>query len=222
MRWRVERRMELDRMVVEPATPDTVIRPARRDEGPELRAVPEYPQVGQLVNHDGVERLGRRQEQPPRERQATAPRSTAPARSRVAQGHRPGLDAQGLRMRHDRGRDRAARPLTQPALEDRGIGAPIRRDAMDHKLVGEGDNVGSPGARHGRHDANAMEPATERDHAAVRGAATASKLCDEGSLTIEVTAQPWLALGEERDCVLPAISPTGPGRHGHDHAPLGM
>ena len=89
---------------------------------------------------------------------------------------------------------------------------------MDHQLVGERDHVGPPHARNCRHLADAMEPATERDHAAVRGTATFRELCDERSLTSKVATKPRLALGEERDGVSLTVAAAGPRRHRHHHA----
>ena len=57
--------MQLGRVVMEPAAPDAVVGAARRNECPEPRSVAEDAQVGELVDHHGVERLGRRQDETP-------------------------------------------------------------------------------------------------------------------------------------------------------------
>lgn len=98
----------------------------------------------------------------------------------------------------------------------------IGSDPMDHELVVERDDVGSPDPRDGWHDADAMQPPTEWDQATVRGAATGSEPCEKRGLTTEVATQPLLALGQERYGVSLAIVPAGSSGDGHDDASIGV
>src|SRR5688572_15226466 len=75
-RWRATRsrdarlvqgRVQLRRVVVQPATPDLVIGTPRRDDRPESRAVAEDAQVSELVDDDRLECLGRGEDETPRE-----------------------------------------------------------------------------------------------------------------------------------------------------------
>jgi hypothetical protein len=123
---------------------------------------------------------------------------------------------------HDRCSDGLTRRFSQPTLEDRGVRPSIGRDPMDHQLVIEGDDIGSADPRNGRDDADAMEPAEERDLATMRGPTTCRELRHEGCLTPEVAAEPGLALGQERHGVALAIPPAGTSGDRHDDASLGM
>ena len=53
----------------QPAPPREVVRPPARHERPEPRPVAEDPKVSELVHDDGLEGLGRREDEPPREAQ---------------------------------------------------------------------------------------------------------------------------------------------------------
>ena len=81
--------------------------------------VPEHPQVAQLVGGDGVERLGRREDQAPAERQVPRPRAAAPAAGRVADRDPGRLHAQRGSVALDRLVDGGAGAGAEPGLEDR-------------------------------------------------------------------------------------------------------
>lgn len=84
-RWSlIEGAVELGRVLAQPAPPDRVIRPSGGHDRPEPRPVTEHPQVRQLVDHHGLEGLWRRQDQAPREAEATLARGAPPARPLVA------------------------------------------------------------------------------------------------------------------------------------------
>ena len=159
--------VELRRVIVEPATPDLMIGAARRDHGPEPRAVPEDAEMGQLVADDGLEGLGGRQDEAPRERQPARSRGTPPAGPRVAQGDAGRSDVERSRVQGDRGLDLAARLVPQPGLEDPGVSSPVRGDAVDDELVVEPDDVRPADPGHRRNDADPVQPTAERDHASV-------------------------------------------------------
>ena len=127
--------MQLRRVVVQPATPDLVIRPARGDDCPEPRAVTEDAQVCELVDDDRLERLGRREDEPPRERQSVLPRGTPPARPLVADRDRGRADTERRSVAADLTFDRDARPWLEPRLEDRSDRSPVRRGDVDDDLV---------------------------------------------------------------------------------------
>jgi hypothetical protein len=78
--------MQLHRMVAEPSSPDNMVWSTSRNDRPEPRPVTKDAQVGELVDDDRVEGLGRGKDQPPREGQTTLPRGTPPARSLVPHG----------------------------------------------------------------------------------------------------------------------------------------
>ena len=131
----VERRVQLRGMVMQPAAPDLVIRPARCHHSPEPRAVTEDAQVCELVDDDRLERLGRREDEPPRERQPALPRGTPPARPLVADRDRGRADTERRSMAADLAFDRGARPRLEPRLEDRSDRSPVRRGDVDDDLV---------------------------------------------------------------------------------------
>ena len=82
--------MQLERVVAQPVAPPDVVGTPFGHQRPEPRTVTEDPQVGQLVDDDGLEGLGRGQDEPPREREAAAARRAPPARARVADLTRSG------------------------------------------------------------------------------------------------------------------------------------
>ena len=69
-------------MLAQPAAPDLVVGPARRDEVPEARPVAEHAQVRQLVDDDRLERFGRGEDEPPREREPALRGEALPQRVR--------------------------------------------------------------------------------------------------------------------------------------------
>src|SRR6476469_9328660 len=73
--------MQLQRGGAEPAPPGQVVAPSRRDNRPEPGAVAEDPEMGELVDHDGLQGLRRRQDQAPAEHQPAATRRPSRAAS---------------------------------------------------------------------------------------------------------------------------------------------
>src|SRR5262245_27571899 len=130
-----QRSVELVRVVAEPAPPREMVGPAARYERPERRAVAEYAKVGELVDHDGLQCLGRREHEPPREAQPTLPRGTAPAAALIANadGGRP--DSESGRMRCDRRLDRGAGSVAEPRLQHRRQRPPVPGGKTDDQLV---------------------------------------------------------------------------------------
>src|SRR6478609_6404184 len=122
-------------MVAQPPAPRLVIGPARGDDLPELRAVAEHAQVGQLVDDDRLERLRRGEDQSPREGQTALPGGAAPARALVADAQRGRADAEGRRMPGDVALDRRAGTWLEPRLQDCRCRAPVRWGQMDDQLV---------------------------------------------------------------------------------------
>ena len=143
-----------DRMVAKPSAPDGVIRPPGGDDGPEARPVAEYPQVRQLVDHDRLEGLWWRQDQPPGESQAALPRRAPPAGALVADADGNRVDPQGGRMTPDlafdqrRGRIPGARPRERrPSNADRRLpaGRPARpRPVRPRARRSSGERVPRP------------------------------------------------------------------------------
>ena len=77
--------MQLCRMVPQPAPPNLVIGPARRDDFPEARSVAEHPEVRQLVDHDRFESLRWSEDKAPREGQPALARGAPPSCPLVAE-----------------------------------------------------------------------------------------------------------------------------------------
>jgi hypothetical protein len=94
---------------------------------------------------------------------------------------------------------------------------------VDYELVVERHDVRAPDPRHGGHDPHAVKPATERDLAAVRAAASLREQRGEVGLSGEMAAKPWLALSEEVDGLTLTVASSGSGcRDGHDDPPVGV
>ncbi len=58
--------VEFRGVLMQPAPPRSMVRPARRHERPERGAVAEHPEVSEFMHDDGIEGLGRCQDQAPR------------------------------------------------------------------------------------------------------------------------------------------------------------
>src|SRR3954471_1043145 len=209
-------------MIVEPAPPHAMVGAARRHERPEGRAVAEHAKMRELVDDDGVERFRRRKDEPPRERQPAGTSRAPPSGPRVTQGHGRGGDGEGLGMLADGRLDLAARFLLQPDLEDRAVGPSIGGDAVDHELVVERDDVRSTETGHRRHDADPMQPAMERDPAAVARTAAGRDAPSDVRLAAEVFAQPRFAFGQERHGSTFVLGSDRPRRDRDDDASVGM
>jgi hypothetical protein len=200
--WRlVEGSVELSGMVAEPAPPDGVIRSAGGDDGPEARPVTEHPQVSQLVDDDGLECLGRGQDQTPRECKTALARGTPPARTLVSNADREGRDIQrdgvsaGLAVDGGTGAD------PQPRFEHGRNGAPIRRRQTNDQFVLIGPahafDTRSSRARASRLDTQSMQVAAKPNHGAVTETAARRKLGPLVGVAVQVPVQPLLTLGEE-------------------------
>ena len=115
----VQRRVERVRVPPQPGAVGEVGRAARGDQRPEPRAVAEDAQVGELVDHDRLERRRRRQDEPPREHQPALARGAPPAAPWVA-------DVDACRAHAERRRVRGDRPLDRLAARSRSQAARIR------------------------------------------------------------------------------------------------
>ena len=113
----------------------------------------EDPEMGQLVDHDGLERFGRREHQPPAEHQPTLTGGAAPPAARVAQADRRPADVERGRVVGDRRVDREPGLVAQPALEDPIDPVRVARRQGDAELepVGRHDpgDGGAAGRRRG-------------------------------------------------------------------------
>lgn len=116
--------------------------------------------------------------------------------------------------------DRMPRLILEPGLEDSAVGASIGGDAMDHQLIVEGHDARAADPRYGRDHADPMEPATERDTAAVSRTAACGDAPSHLRLTAEVLAEPGLTFREERGGTTLVLGPDGPGRDRDDDASL--
>jgi hypothetical protein len=97
--------------------------------------VPEHAQVRELVDDDRVERLGRRQHQPPREREAAGARGASPAGALVPDRDPGSLHAEGRRVAGDCALDGVAGAPAQPRLEHVADGPAVRGRQANHELV---------------------------------------------------------------------------------------
>lgn len=112
-----------------------VIGTPRRDEAPEPGTVSEDAHMGELVDDHRLERAGRREDETPREHQATLARCAAPTAARIPQDDRAGRHAERRRVERDRLPDRLGRPGAEPGLDDLLDRVPISRRLPDHQLV---------------------------------------------------------------------------------------
>src|SRR5262245_457302 len=110
----------------EPGAIGEMIGPPRRDQGPEPGAVAEDAQVGELVDHDGLERSGRREDEAPREHEPAVARGTPPAAPRVTDGDGRRRDPEWARVRRDRPVDRLFGPFAKPRLQQALDGTSLR------------------------------------------------------------------------------------------------
>jgi hypothetical protein len=214
-------------MVVQPASPRGVIRASLGDERPEPRAVTEDPEVGELVDDDRLEGLGRRQDEAPRERQAAGTRCAAPAGSWVAQCHSPGCDAHRRGMTRDGPVDRRTGAFPQPRFEERRVGPTLASRTPDQQavaeVVAEPLDRGASGTDRRRRHRHAMELAEVADLAAITRSPACGELRPDPRVSIEMAADPALAFAEELNGPsLPIGSPGAVGGHRHDHAALRM
>ena len=122
----VEGAVQLGGVVAQPAAPDLVVGSARGDHRPEPRAVAEHPQVRELVDDDRLERLGRGEDEPPREGEPALPRGAPPARALVADADRGRGDAERRGVTPDLALDRGPGARLEPRLEDGRGRAPVR------------------------------------------------------------------------------------------------
>ena len=84
LRRHVQRRVQRVRVPPQPRPVGEVRRPPAGDQRPEARAVPEHPEVRELVDHDRLERARRGQDEAPREHQPAVPRGAPPSAPGVA------------------------------------------------------------------------------------------------------------------------------------------
>ncbi len=205
-----------------------MIRPLGRDHVPEARPVPEYSQVGELVDHDRLERLGRREDQPPREGQRALPRGTPPSGSGIAEGDPRRLDTKGGRVLCHGPINRRGRPFAQPRSKHLAGCAPVARGQDDMDLVplirsvARDARAPRPGGCH--RDPESMHLAEIAElravgHAAAGGYGGASRF-QAG----EVPPQPRFPFREKLLDPRLGMSPAPPGREwdGHDDAVPGI
>ena len=128
------------------------------------------------MDDDRLERLGRGEDQPPREGQPALPRGAPPARPLVADAHRGRADAERRRVpARSRARSRPRARGLSHASRTAAVGAPVGRGEVDDQLVlvGAADPLDrrAPDARTRRHDPQAVEVAAVPDRGAVAQAA---------------------------------------------------
>ena len=134
-RWFGPGRLQLGRVVVQPPPPGPVIGPPGRDERPERGSVPEHAQMRELVDDHGLERLGRGEDEPPRQRHPAALRGTPPAGARVTEVMRRGLTPRAGACPATAS-SIAVGEVAKPRLDDHGVGSRITVGAVDDELVG--------------------------------------------------------------------------------------
>lgn len=198
----VERSVELRSVGPQPAPLGHVIRDPARDQRPEARAVAEDAEVRQLVDGHRLQDSGRREHEPPRERDPAGPRRAPPSAARIAHGDAGGRHAQCRRVARDRSVQRIPRADPQPRLEDRRERASFGRRKRDDQLVffvpADTLDVGSAATRRAGHCAHSVRltPVAEQRAVADRPGRSDSGSCR--CLAGHVPAQPRFALREER------------------------
>lgn len=104
-------------MIAKPPPPRGVVRTAGGDDGPEPRAVPEHPEMGELVDYHGLEGFGRGEDEPPREGEATLLRGTPPTAALVADADRGRSHVERGCMKPDLALDLAAGTGPEPRFQ---------------------------------------------------------------------------------------------------------
>ena len=218
----LERAMERMRVAPEPGPVCQVTGPSPRDERPEPRPMPEYPEMGELVDHDGLERPRRGKDEPPREHEPALPRSAPPAAARVADVDATRNDAEGRGVRVDRPRERLGGTLAEPGREHAIEGAALGPGEAHDELV----PLFASASLHGRAsprqpigpNADPVRLTPIEEQAAVT--CTAARPCRVAlpSVSVQVPEDPCLALDKEgldpRLRMRPAA--TRLRRYGHD------
>jgi len=184
-------------------------------------------EMGQLVDHDGFQRPGRRQDEPPREHQPALPRGASPAAAWVSDVDAAWCDAEGRGVLGDRLLDGLGGTLAEPGGEDPVEGASLGLPEADDELVA----ILAAAALDGRAAADgpiAADPhpvrlASVEHQAAVACPAAGACRRTLPSLSIHVPQDPRLALDQERldSCLRmrPAAARLGRDRH---HQPVSV
>src|SRR5438445_13830507 len=127
--------MELHRVAPEPRPPDEMVGPARCDDAPEARTMAEDSEMGELVDDDRLEGLGRGEDEPPAEHEPALARRAPPAAVRVPQGDCSRIHGQRCGVTGDLGIHGDAGPLSEPRLENAVDPLVIALDEDDVELV---------------------------------------------------------------------------------------
>jgi hypothetical protein len=127
----------------------------------------------------------------------------------------------------DRLLDRRAGPLAQPRFEDRSVRPTLANRTPDEQavpeIVAEPLDRGPSRSEGRRADGHPMKLPEVPDLAAIARPAACCELRPDPGVSIEMAPDPTLAFAEKlHGPALPVDSPGSIGRHGHDHAALGM
>jgi hypothetical protein len=207
-------------MFAQPAPPDPMIGLPAGDDLPEAGPVAENPQVRQFVDDYRFQRLGRRQDQTPRERQAPRTRAATPSGPGVPYRDRRRRYRQSSGVAFDLTMDGGTSPLAEPGLEDLPKASPLGGRQPHHELVAFLAALARDGGAAmgwALHDPKAVGLAVVPDNASIAERADLRDLPTLPSLAVQMTAQPILASGHERgrDLLGPISIASRPGRHGH-------
>jgi hypothetical protein len=215
-------------MIPKPPAPRRMIRSAGGDDGPEPRAMSEHPKVRELVDDHRFERLGRREDQPPGEGEATLFRRTPPSAPLVADADRGRNDVEARRMTTDLTLDLAARPRLEPRLQHGRSRSQVRRRQPYDDLVlvfaAHTLDTGAPTTGLRRLESKSVETTTEPDLRPVPQTASGSQHRPLARVPIKVAAEPRLTLDEERPNMTRRVRPATATRrrNGDDHAAIGI
>ena len=156
-------------------------------------------EMGELVDDDRLEGLGRGEDEPPAEHEPALARRAPPAAVRVPQGDRSRIHGQRGGVTGDLGIHGDAGPLSEPRLQNAVDPLVISLDECDVELVAglptDPGNGRSP-APAGR-DPEAMELAPISDERTIGEAAPRGELGALAGEPLEVAADPRVAAAEE-------------------------
>ena len=188
----------------------------------------EHPKMGELVDHDRLERFRWGKDEPPRERQAAAFGGAPPATPLITDADRGGRHVHVRGVPTDLALDLAPGPRFEPGFEDRPDGTSVRRCEANDDLVlvapADALHARPPSPRIGGVDAEPMELAPEAHERAVAEAPAGGQLGSVTGMPFEMAPQPRLSLHEERANAALRIRPAAaPVRWNRDHDPaVGM
>lgn len=188
-------------MLAKPTPPAHVVGNARRHDRPEAGAMAEDSKVRELMDDDGLERLGRRQDEAPREHQSAFLRGAPPPTPRIAQGDDCWLHPKGCSVAIELAADDLIRAFTEPVTQDLVERSAVARRRQDDQLVAvviaAAGHAGPALTDRCATESQPVELAPVANEPTIDEAATPLQLLANALLALEVAAQPRLAFPEK-------------------------